>query len=250
MTKRVIALSCATALAAAGWASAAPTYLQDYEAPGDLDAPFNLHAGYSGTSQGETASVAPTIVADGAEGTAQSATWSFADDPAQTAPTSGGWDWQIRLLPNGGGSTNTSNPLFAADGYVGFYLKVPSTVTADVQVAPVLEGPAGTGEGTVGTLQNVIKDGEWHLYQWNMDDPAAFNTPWKDVYDDAAALGDSDLEDTNSFDSIAFVSTNGGDMTFQMDQLQYDSAGPIPEPASLGLLSLAIPALMRRRRGA
>jgi hypothetical protein len=251
MRRGIFFCSGAAALAAAtltvSTASAAPVILQDYEAPDNLDAPFNLQPGYSGTSQGESLTTTRTLITDdGANGTSQSTEFAFTDDPGQTTPTSGGWDWQIRLIPNSLANAQTANPLFAADGGVGFYLKIAATVTADVQVAPVLEGPAGTGEATVGTLKTVIKDGQWHFYQWNMDSAAEFSAPWKDVYDDAASLGDGDLEATNSFDSIAFVSTNGGDLTFRMDEIQYDNA-PVPEPAGLALFGLGA-VLLRRRK--
>src|SRR5215213_7900957 len=113
-----------TILGLASLAPAAPIILQDYEPPGNFDLPFNLHPGFSGTSQGEATPTISLVTTDGAAGTSQSATFAFTDDPAQTTPTAGGWNWQIRFLPNSGGSNNTTNnPLFAADGYVGFYLK-------------------------------------------------------------------------------------------------------------------------------
>ena len=247
-----VAAGAVVATAAVGSsAMAAPIMLQEFQGAA-LAEPFHLHPGWSGTSQGELTPANVLVTDDGANGTTQSSQISFTDDPAITT-TPAGHAWQIRHLPNGGGSTSAANPLFASDGYVGYWLKVEPTVTATIQTAPALEGPAGTGEATVGTLQTVIKDGQWHLYQWNMDDPAAFNTQWKTVYDaPAGTLGDTDLEATNSFDSIAFVSSDGGDATIRIDQIGYDNAGPlgpIPEPTSLAFFGLAGIALLRRHRG-
>jgi hypothetical protein len=231
-------------------AVAAPIFLQEFQGAALVE-PFHLHPGWSGTSQGELTPANTLITDDGANGTTQSSQISFTDDPAITT-TPAGHAWQIRHNPNSGANSTAANPLFAADGYVGYWLKVEPTVTATIRTAPVLEPAAGTSEATAGTLQTVIKDGQWHLYQWDMDDPAAFNTQWKTVYDaPASTLGDTDLEATNSFDSIAFVSPDGGDTTIRIDQIGYDNAGPlgpIPEPTSLAFFGLAGMALLRRHR--
>jgi hypothetical protein len=227
---------------AAGRAVAAPVYLQDYEAPGNLDAPFNLAPDFSGTTVGVVAATDTTthVAANGALGTAGSAQL-FLEHATGESPTAAGWQWQVRFIPNSGASNTGAgtgvNPLFAADGYVGYFLKVDPSVTANIQTAPVLEGPGGTGEATSGVLKTVIKDGQWHRYQWNMDDPAQFPGTFTTVY--AGGLGNTSLEATNSFDSIALVSTNGGNATINIDQIGYDNAGQlIPEPSSLALALL------------
>ena len=226
---------------------AAPVFLQDYEPPGNLDAPFNLVPDFSGTTVGVNAAndSITHIPTDGAAGTTASAE-SFIEHATAESPTAAGWQWQVRFLPNNGGSTNAQNPLFAADGYVGYWLKVESSVTATIRTAPVLEGSTGTATASAGDLQTVVKDGQWHLYQWNMDDPTQFDNSFNDVY--AGGLGDTVLESSVSFDSIAFVSSDGGNATFRIDQIGYDNAGPLPEPASGVLLMMALSAALVARR--
>jgi hypothetical protein len=229
-------------------AIAAPIILQDYEPPGNLDAPFNLAPDFSGTTVGVVAATDTTthVATDGAVGTTASAELFLEHDTVEAPPTAG-WKWQVRLLPNNGGSTNAQNPLFNADGYVGYWLKVDPAVTATIRTAPVLEGSTGTTTASAGDLQTVIKDGQWHLYQWNMDDPSQFDNTFNDVY--AGGLGDTVLESQVSFDSIAVVSPDGGNATFRIDQIGYDNAGPLPEPttAVLAALGLATSLVVRRR---
>jgi hypothetical protein len=246
----LVALVAACAFAAS--ATAAPVLLQDYEPPGNFDAPFNLAPDFSGTTVGivSTTDTLTHVPADGALGTTASAEL-FMEHATGESPTAAGWQWQVRFLPNSGGSTNAQNPLFNTDGYVGYFLKVDSAVTADIQTAPVLEGAAGTGTATSGALKTVIKDGQWHLYQWNMDDPAQFPGSFNTVY--AGGLGDTTLEAQVSFDSIALVSSNGGNATVRIDQIGYDNAGPlVPEPSAIVLSALAMlggVAAGRRRAG-
>jgi MYXO-CTERM domain-containing protein len=226
---------------------AAPVILQDYEPPGNLDAPFNLPPDFSGTTVGVVAATDTIthIPTDGAAGTTASAE-HFLEHATAESPTAAGWQWQVRVLPNSGGSNNAQNPLFAADGYVGYWLKVDPSVTATMQTAPVLEGSAGTSTASSGDLQTVIKDGQWHLYQWNMDDPAQFDNSFNNVY--AGGLGDTTLEAQVSFDSIAVISPDGGNATFRIDQIGYDNAGPLPEPTSAVLAALGLAAAFVARR--
>jgi PEP-CTERM motif-containing protein len=226
---------------------AAPVILQDYEPAGNLDAPFNLPPDFSGTTVGVNAATDTIthVATDGAAGTTASAE-HFLEHATGESPTAAGWQWQVRVLPNNGGSTNAQNPLFAADGYVGYWLKVEPSVTATMRTAPVLEGSTGTGTASAGDLQTVIKDGQWHLYQWNMDDPTQFDNSFNDVY--AGGLGDAVLESSVSFDSIAVVSPDGGNATFRIDQIGYDNAGPLPEPATAVLAALGLSAAVFARR--
>jgi hypothetical protein len=232
-------------------ADAVSVYLQDYEPPGNLDAPFNLAPDFSGTTVGVVAATDTIthVPGDGAAGTSASAEWFIEHNTAES-PTTAGWQWQVRFLPNSGGSSNAQNPLFASDGYVGYFLKVDSSVTADILTGPTLEGSGGTGTATLGDLKTVIKDGQWHRYQWNMDDPAQFDQAWSAAF--AGGLGDTTLESMVSFDSIAFVSSSGGNATVRIDQIGYNNAGQLaPEPACwlLGLSSLGLIGLVRSRLG-
>jgi len=55
------------------------------------------------------------------------------------------------------------------DGWFGFYLK---TTDAGWNVQPALRHPLtpSGNENNVGFLKDLIPDGEWHLYEWNIDD--------------------------------------------------------------------------------
>jgi hypothetical protein len=241
--------ACVFVAAGVGEATAAPVLIQDYEPAGNLDAPFNLVPDFSGTTVGvNSATDSITHIAnDGADSTTASAE-IFMEHNTAESPTAGGWQWQVRFLPNSGGSNNVQNPLFASDGYVGYWFKVDPSVTANMRTAPVLEDSTGTGTATAGVLRTVIKDGQWHLYQWNMDDAAEWPSTFNGVFG-GGALGNTTLEASVSFDSIALVSDNGGNATVRIDQIGFDNAGPLPEPTSLtALAAIGGLHLLRRRR--
>jgi hypothetical protein len=246
LSNRLAVVALTSLALAAAPAAAIPVWIQDYEPPGNLDAPFNLQPDFSGMTVGVDGTTDNIVHVnnDGAHGSTASAEVTI-PHLASESPTAAGWQWQVRLLPNSGGNSTAPNSLFAADGWVGFYLRVSPDVAADSQVSPVLEGPAGTTEATSGVLKTVIKDDRWHVYQWNMDNPADFPGTFTTVY--SGGLGNTTLEATNSFDSIAIVSANGGNAVIRIDQIGYNNSGTIPEPASwlLGLSGIGL--LIRRR---
>ena len=169
---------------------------------------------------------------------------------------------RVRFLSGGG--TPASNVSFATtagtDGYIGFYYKVPAPGTlpnslpSGLQLALNLDA-AGTGASAdAGIAKNAIMDGEWHLVEWNLDDPADWG-PFQGVGGDGVLTNG----ETHTIDSIYFrypTSTGwtgySGQQSLFIDFVAKSDSGSIaalvPEPASLGLLAVAGLGLIRRRR--
>jgi hypothetical protein len=123
-------------------------------------------------------------------------------------------------------------------------------------VAPLLEDSGGTLAGSGGVLRAVIADGQWHRYQWNMDDPADFPNTFESFYGGTPAA--ETLDATANFDSIAIISRGADGLSSAMlkiDQIGYDNAGElpvvVPEPATLAMAGLGlIGCLVIRRKAA
>src|SRR5690606_31903921 len=89
------------------------------------------------------------------------------------------------------------------DGYIGFYLKVDELI-APLQVQIALDGAGNTGaEMSGGVGKSIIADGQWHLYEWNLDDLA-----------DGAAVsgieGAAPADGSHTIDSIMFFGGGAG----------------------------------------
>lgn len=120
-------------------------------------------------------------------------------------------DWQLRhvsglALPAAHNSTNADIP---ATGYVGFWLK---TEDPGITVQLAIDDP-DTAE--LGFEQAVVADGQWHLYQWNLEDAYQWEG-W------VSGNGQIDNE-TVTIDSIFF--RGDGDATIFLDSVAYNSAG-------------------------
>ncbi|HEV8293616.1 MAG TPA: family 10 glycosylhydrolase, partial [Tepidisphaeraceae bacterium] len=111
-----------------------------------------------------------------------------------------------------------SNLQFASIGSIGFWLK---TGTPDLQVAP------GVDDSTPGTergyFKNVIADGQWHKYEWFLDDV----THW-----DSFSGGNGRVASIFSTDSIQFTGTAASNVIF-LDDVFYDPAAIAPNQWTL-----------------
>ncbi|WP_432799260.1 family 10 glycosylhydrolase [Poriferisphaera sp. WC338] len=188
----------------------------------NFDSSLTFSGSTSGISNGSTA-----IVAGGKYGTS-----------AQQISFDGNSNWTLRHVSGKGKiAAPEGNTEFFAGGFIGFWLK---TSDANMQTAIVLDDPL-TGER--GNWLNVIADGEWHLYEWNLEDDSQWNSF-------AGGNGAIDMLQL-TMDSIMFKGS--GNANFMLDLVAYNPDGSIatiPEPASAALLLTGLIALTRRKRQA
>ncbi len=134
-----------------------------------------------------------------------------------------------------------TNVRFASSGYFGFWLQ---TSTPNLTVSPVIDDDFDGSDLVEGTFKNIISDGQWHLYQWNMAD----NSQWQNYFQDA------DGHITNpgvNLNSIWFDSSVAENAVINFDDLGWTESGPIPapEPTSLAVLLVVGGIALGRRRG-
>jgi hypothetical protein len=154
--------------------------------------------------------------------------------------------FRLRFLSGGGTPANNVN--IGPTGYVGYFLK---TTTPGLTTAIGLDDNNGT---TTPLEQSVFRpvtsDGEWHLYQFRLDDP--------DQWEPFALTGMNGQIDgpTVTIDSIFIQGpvSSSAPVTLFLDTVAYNTAGDlsslvVPEPGTAGLLAAAgLLATARRRR--
>lgn len=124
-------------------------------------------------------------------------------------------------------------------GHVGFYMK---TLDAGLKVSlAVDDGYSSAVSGTeISLARDVIADGQWHLYQWNLADPAV----WFSFIG-----GNGTINGPNSFiDSIVVdfdASTRAREVTFFIDAFAYNPTGSlesiaVPEPTTWWAIIVAV----------
>jgi hypothetical protein len=136
----------------------------------------------------------------------------------------------------------SGNLVMESTGTIGFWLLAePTLVPGSLEVALAIddfEDDVTDSTTEQSTFLEVMADGLWHKYEWQLDD-ASFASAF-------GAAGDGQLDSFFSLDSILF--RGFGDAVVYLDDVFYDQSGIIPEPSTLLILSLSS-LLMRRRSG-
>jgi hypothetical protein len=179
---------------------------------------------------------------------------SVVDDPSRSN------GWYVRYVSGGGApSANTAIPLTeGADGNVGFFLRVLSNSnpgSGPLTTQLVLDsGTTGGGpDSDAGVPTTVIQDGEWHYYEWDVDDPSDW-TAWRDINGSIISGSDGLLPAVGqvTIDSIIFRGGNAN-VQFYLDGVMRNASGslsamlPVPEPTAAMLLVLAMPVIAMGR---
>ncbi len=129
----------------------------------------------------------------------------------------GGWFYR-HLSGIGSPPANPdTNLTLDAEGYLGLWLK---TDDPGITVQIALDDPSPTIDR--GLAQNLIADGRWHLYEWDLSDDAQWEA-WTSLAD--GTLGGS----TVSIDSIQF--SGAGNAVFYLDSVAHNPDGSLlPDP--------------------
>jgi flagellar hook assembly protein FlgD len=197
---------------------------------------FTKHAGHFGNPPNSTTAISPTysgstvgIAATSAAkwvtdrnrsaGPAGAIEITMEDNPAVTT------DWQVRYLSGIGAPA--SNDSLAPFGYIGFWVRT-SNAPPGATVAIGIDDPAD-GPTKRSVPLPAINDGDWHLYQWKLDDETQW-TPW------VVNSGKSRIVGPRvNIDAVWFLAPNNpGSWTVHLDDVSYNPFGMIEVDAGRG----------------
>ena len=221
-------------LSLASAASAAPMIIDNFEG---LEGHFGSAPTTSGSNRNVSAGTADLSTEMAYTGTG-SEKISFTAAVPPSTPTFAGT--MLRFLSGGG--TPANNTSLPASGYVGYFL---ATTTAGLRTGVGLDDGAALERGA---LQDVIADGQFHLYQFDLDNA--------DDFDGFAGTGPNGQIDADSvtFDSIFILGPEGVNAVVYLDTVAHNPDGDltsiVPEPTSAAVLGAGMLALSLRRRRA
>lgn len=240
-------LAAGVLFVAGSYASAAPIIFANFNSDEGF---FNQHPGFSSTSVGE-ATVAPLSTADRVT---TDGPFEGAGHQNLTLRHDGGaTNMRIRHLANSGtpvaGTTFTTSA--GVDGWIGYYAKT-SVNNTGWTISLALDDSTNVAAGMdMGTAKPLIADGQWHLYEWNLDD----DNDWVAA---SGAGGDGTIQNgQHSLDSVYIFTNNTGTANQARDPIFIDFVAKtdsgsvatlIPEPTSMALLLIGGALLGRRRR--
>jgi hypothetical protein len=217
------------------------------------DGHFTWTPTQSGTTSGALSSSFKVTTADDSYSQGYSQKIGVFDDPANAN------GWYVRHVSGGGVvASNTAISLSTgADGSIGFFLRVftNSDPGQALKCSLVLDsGPTGGGANSdMGAWRDILADGEWHYYEWNLDSAADW-TIWRDINSNPIGGSDGVIPTTGqvSVDSILLRGGNAN-VEFFLDTVMINRNGdlaamlPVPEPAA-GLFVTGLLGLMLRGR--
>lgn len=209
-------IGCTASLALAAFNAANAAVIDDFNID---EGHFATHPTYSGTTVGITAD-------------------STADRVTTDSPKEGAGHERVVLIYNGTGTTvrcrflsgvgaPANNTPFTTtsgtDGWIGYYLR---TTNSGWVTSLNLDGPDGM-DGSPDAA--IIADGQWHLYEWDLD----ATTVWGPVPGIGGGHGGALPDGTFTIDSIYFRFTNSLPATidatsvFYMDFVAVNPAGSV-----------------------
>ncbi|WP_152101691.1 glycoside hydrolase family 25 protein [Lacipirellula parvula] len=171
---------------------------------GDQEGYFGQSPTYSGSNTGIASATAERVTNQAHEGTGS--------QRLTVTPSSA--TWSMRFLPGLGASPSTpdANLKLETTGSIGFWLKTASTGMS-VQLA------IDDSDGTERSIsKSVASDNQWHLYEWQFDDAAQWNT-WLSGSNGAINAA------TTTIDSILF--SGNAASTFYMDTVAHNPNGSL-----------------------
>lgn len=179
---------------------------------------FNQHPGYSGSSVGEGTCLADRVTTDGPKEGIGHQRLVLRHDGSTT---------NIRIRHLSGTGAPTNNVPFSTssgfDGWIGFYLKTTEPGwTAQIWIE-------GDGGNNGGVPKEIIADGEWHLYEWNLDDTSGGPDGWggiAGVAGGSATVGDG----KHTIDSILLRNGTGPADVDKVFFLDFVARNPNPTP--------------------
>ncbi len=129
--------------------------------------------------------------------------------------TSSSSNWTVRLLSGTGSPSN--NQTLSSTGYIGFYMRTASAATGS-QVALTIDDGAGGTE--LSSKIDVINDGQWNLYQWNLQ-----GAGWTSFSGGNGIINGP----TITLDAIMlYAPNNSSDWTLYIDDVSFYELAPLP----------------------
>ncbi len=123
-------------------------------------------------------------------------------------------NWFVRILSGGG--TPSNNDLIDGESQVGFWMKT-SSADESAQVSIWIDDTDGTEKGI---LVDVINDGNWHLYRWDLSN----ESNWNPLSGNGVINGSS-----VTLDALIFTAdNNSADWTIYIDDVYYEEMNPLP----------------------